>query len=93
MSSLVFVVGMCLVLAALVAVVQPLLHGVRSGADDVEASDLRALRESRDRALAALRELEFDRRAGAISEADYRAVIGALRREAAVAVARTKDPR
>ena len=39
--------------------------------------------EQRDRALAALKELEFDHRTGKISDVDYRAQVGPLRRRAA----------
>src|SRR6185437_2130359 len=47
-------------------------------------SDARlALIEERDRALAALRELEFDHRTGKVSDEDYRAQVGPLRRRAA----------
>jgi hypothetical protein len=45
------------------------------------------LSEERDRALAALKELEFDHRTGKISDADYRELVGPLRREAAAALA------
>jgi len=38
--------------------------------------------EERDRALVALKELEFDHRTGKVSEADYRELIGPLRRRA-----------
>ena len=41
------------------------------------------LLEARDRALAALKELEFDHRTGTISDDDYREQVGPLRREAA----------
>jgi hypothetical protein len=50
-----------------------------------------ALEEERDRALAALRELEADHRAGRISDLDYRAVVGALRRDAALALRALDD--
>ncbi len=53
--------------------------------DDVERYRLE-LAETRDRALAALRELEADHRGGRIAEADYRALVGPLRREAAEAL-------
>lgn len=39
--------------------------------------------ERRDRALAALRELEFDHHTGKVSDVDYRELIGPLRLEAA----------
>jgi hypothetical protein len=41
-----------------------------------------ALLEERDRALAALKELEFDHRTGQITDEDYRALVGPLRRRA-----------
>jgi hypothetical protein len=45
-----------------------------------------ALLEERDRALAALKELEFDHRTGQISNEDYRVLVGPLRRSAAEAL-------
>jgi hypothetical protein len=45
-----------------------------------------ALLEERDRALAALKELEFDHRTGAVSDDDYRSLVGPLRRAAASAL-------
>ena len=39
--------------------------------------------EARDRALAALKELEFDHRSGKIDDTDYRQLVGPLRRTAA----------
>lgn len=42
--------------------------------------------EIRDRALAALKELEFDHRTGKVSDEDYRALIGPLRRDAVQAL-------
>ena len=50
------------------------------------------LAEERDRALAALKELELDHRTGKISDEDYRALVGPLRREAAEAL-RALEPR
>jgi hypothetical protein len=49
---------------------------------DAEQERLQLL-ERRDRALAALKELEFDHRTGKIADADYEELIGPLRREAA----------
>jgi hypothetical protein len=45
-----------------------------------------SLAEERDRALAALKELEFDHRTGKVSDEDYRAQVGPLRRRAAEAL-------
>ncbi|HYY02655.1 MAG TPA: hypothetical protein VE736_02115 [Gaiellaceae bacterium] len=53
--------------------------------DDLEQRRL-AIAEERDRALAALKELEFDHRTGKISDDDYRAQVGPLRRRAAKAL-------
>jgi hypothetical protein len=44
------------------------------------------LAEERDRALAALKELEFDHRTGKLTDADYRELVGAYRRRAAAAL-------
>jgi hypothetical protein len=41
------------------------------------------LAEERDRALAALKELELDHRTGKITDEDYRELVGPLRRRAA----------
>lgn len=56
--------------------------------DELDEDDRRRLErlEARDRALSALRELEFDHRTGTISDDDYRVQIGPLRREAATAL-------
>ncbi len=53
--------------------------------DELERSRL-ARAEERDRALAALKELEFDHRTGTISDEDYRSLVGPLRREAGQAL-------
>ena len=45
-----------------------------------------ALEEQRDQALAALKELEFDHRTGKVSDEDYAALVGPLRRQAAEAL-------
>src|SRR5438034_10698630 len=59
--------------------------------DELEQRRL-SLAEERDRALAALKELEFDHRTGKVSDDDYRALVGPLRRRAA-AVLRALDLR
>ncbi len=53
--------------------------------DDDERHRLELL-EARDRALRALKELEFDHRTGTIADDDYREQVGPLRREAAAAL-------
>jgi hypothetical protein len=86
-----------LVLAALVAVVAvvavalPFLRDPAPASDVVgepDADERRRLElaEARDRALAALQELEADHRAGRVTDEDYRGLVGPLRREAAQAL-------
>jgi hypothetical protein len=86
-----------LILAASLAVVcvvfvaRPSLREPRAGNDRLAMSDeserIRVrLVEERDRALAALKELEFDHRTGKISDADYRELVAPLRRDAAAAL-------
>jgi hypothetical protein len=95
-------VTIALVLAALLAVVcvvyvsRPFLResgasDVLPGLDELERRRL-ALIEERDRAVDALREVEFDHRTGKLSDDDYRSLVGPLRRRAAEA-ARALEPR
>lgn len=53
--------------------------------DEDERARLELL-EERDRALAALKELEFEHRTGTVSDEDYRAQVGPLRRDVAAAL-------
>ncbi|HEU5216845.1 MAG TPA: hypothetical protein VFU30_15045 [Gaiellaceae bacterium] len=72
-------------LAAIVAfVAAPLVR--RGSQGSAPADENLPVLERRDRALAALRELEFDHRTGKITDADYRALLGRLRTEAAEAL-------
>ncbi|HZT45819.1 MAG TPA: hypothetical protein VFA24_06530 [Gaiellaceae bacterium] len=89
MLTAALVLGALLAVAAVVFVARPLIRG---GADEAletpdEAEQRRlALAEERDRALAALKELEFDHRTGKVSDEDYRALVSELRRAAADAL-------
>jgi hypothetical protein len=74
--------------AAVVLAALPFLRDPSPAADRLERQDeleRRALElaEERDRALAALKELEFDHRTGKISDEDYRRLVGPLRIRAA----------
>jgi hypothetical protein len=88
-----FALGLAAVLtvALVVFVARPFLHepgGRRDrleGPTPAERERLRLL-EERDRALAALKELEFDHRTGKVSDHDYRELVGTLRRQAAAAL-------
>ena len=86
--------GWALALAAMLAVIavvfvaRPFLRDPSPASDRLdelasEARERLALAEERDRALAALKELEFDHRTGKISDEDYRVQVGPLRRRAA----------
>jgi hypothetical protein len=90
-------VDWALALAAVVAVVavvfvaRPFIRDPSPASDRLdelapEARRRLALAEERDRALAALKELEFDHRTGKISDEEYRAQVGPLRRRAAEAL-------
>jgi len=95
--TLALVLGAVLAVAAVLLVARPFLRDP-APADDrlAEPGELDKRRielvEERDRALAALKELEFDHRTGKISDADYRALVGPLRRAAAEAL-RALEPR
>ncbi len=86
MLTAALVLGALLAVVAVVFVARPLL---REGPDEtLEAPEPRhlVLAEERDRALAALKELEFDHRTGKVSDEDYRSMVGELRRAAADAL-------
>ena len=84
-------VAAVLAFAAVVSVARPFLRDPAPASDRLdelapEARQRLALAEERDRALAALKELEFDHRTRKISDEDYRAQVGPLRRRAAEAL-------
>ena len=82
------IVGALIAVAAVVLVSLPFLRGTDEDLDaTTEAVERRLmLIDERDRALAALKELEFDHRTGKIDDTDYRALVGPLRRAAAEAL-------
>jgi uncharacterized membrane protein YdfJ with MMPL/SSD domain len=80
-----------LAVAGVVVVALPFLREPSPESDalhELDAAERERLdaEEERDRALAALKELEADHRAGRISDEDYRAVVGVVRRDAAEAL-------
>lgn len=88
MTTLALVLGAALAVLCVLWVARPFLREPEP-ADDTFAepeSERGALLEERDRALAALKQLEFDHRTGTVSDEDYRAVVGPLRRQAAQAL-------
>ena len=95
--TLALVLAAALAVACVVVVAWPFLREPEPETDVLDEPDpLRRrqleLAEQRDRALAALKELELDHRTGKVSDEDYRALVGPLRREAAEAV-RALEPR
>jgi predicted outer membrane lipoprotein len=95
--SIALVLGALLAAACVVLVALPYLREPQTSRDVLdEPSELDRRRlelaEARDRALAALKELELDHRTGKVSDEDYRALVGPLRREAAEAL-RALEPR
>jgi hypothetical protein len=81
----------CVLLVARPFLRDPLGRDDRLDAPAEEEQERIALAEERDRVLAALKELEFDHRTGKVSDEDYRAQVGPLRRQAAEAL-RALDP-
>ena len=97
--TLALVLAGVLAVAAVVFVARPFLREPaapaerdRLGEPDALARRALELAEERDRALAALKELEFDHRTGKVSDEDYRASVGPMRRRAAEAL-RALEPR
>jgi flagellar biosynthesis/type III secretory pathway M-ring protein FliF/YscJ len=95
--TLALVLGALLAVLVVAFVARPFLRepAPRSDRlDELGEADRRRLElvEERDRALAALKELEFDHRTGKVTDADYRAQVGPLRRRAAEAL-KALEPR
>jgi hypothetical protein len=95
--TLALVLGGVLAVVAVIFVARPFLREpepVNDRLDEPGELERRRLElvEERDRALADLKELEFDHRTGKVSDDDYRALVGPLRRHAAAAL-RALEPR
>jgi hypothetical protein len=89
--TLALVLAAALAVACVVVVALPFLREPEpesDSLDDLDEDEVRRLEllEVRDRALAALKELEFDHRTGTVSDEDYRAQVGELRRDVATAL-------
>jgi len=94
--TLALLLAALLAIACVVTVAWPFLREPEPESDaleKLEPSERRRLDllEARDRALAALKELEFDHRTGTVSDDDYRALVGPLRREAAATLQALDD--
>jgi hypothetical protein len=75
--------GALLAAAVVVFVAVPFLRASEPPAPRTPPEETLAAGEERDRVLAELKELEFDHRTGKITDDDYRAQVGPLRRRAA----------
>jgi hypothetical protein len=97
MTWLTLAAGAALAMLAVVFLARPFLREPSPAEDRIDGLDPAAQRrlelaEQRDRALAALKELEFDHRTGKVSDEDYRALVGSLRRSAARALRALEPP-
>ena len=91
MTAAALAIGALLACACVLFVALPFLREpdpVEDRLDEPGALEKRALElaEEKDRALGALKELEFDHRTGKISDEDYRELIGPLRSRVAEAL-------
>jgi hypothetical protein len=88
MEAAALILALVLAVACVVFVAHPFLREPAPANDRLAEvppaeRERQRLAEERDRALAALKELEFDHRTGKISDADYRELVTPLRRQAA----------
>lgn len=89
--------GAVLAVLAVLLVALPFLREPKTRDDRIDApsdAELRtaALVEERDRALSALKDLEFDHRTGKITDEDYRSLVAPLRQAAASALRALDEP-
>jgi hypothetical protein len=98
-TAVALVLGVALAAAVVLLVALPFLREPVADDDRLDAptaaeEEHLALVEERDRALAALKELEFDHRTGKVTDEDYRRDVGPLRQAAARALrALDREPR
>ena len=89
--TLALVLAAALAVGCVVAVALPFIREPEPESDALDELDEDERRrldllEARDRALSALKELEFEHRTGTVSDEDYRAQLGPLRRDVASAL-------
>ncbi len=96
MTIVALVLGVALAAGAVLLVALPFLREPQAADDRLDAPTVAdevrfGLIDERDRALGALKELEFDHRTGKITDDDYRRDVGPLRQAAASALRRIDD--
>jgi hypothetical protein len=89
--TLALVLAATLAVVCVIAVALPFIREPEPESDELDELDEDERRrlellEERDRALSALKELEFEHRTGAVSDEDYRSQVGPLRRDVAAAL-------
>ena len=89
--TLALVLAAALAVVCVVAVAFPFIREPEPESDqlaELDEDEQRRLEllEERDRALTALRELEFEHRTGTVSDEDYRSQVGPRRRDVAAAL-------
>lgn len=94
--TLALLLAATLAVACVVVVALPFIREPEPESDDLADLDdserrLLELLEERDRALFALKELEFEHRTGTVSDDDYREQVGSSRRDAALALQALRD--
>lgn len=94
--TIALILAALLAVVAVVAIALPYLREPAPESDVLDVLDPEEQRrlelvESRHRALSALKELELDHRTGVVSDEDYRAAVGPLRRQAAEAMRALDD--
>ena len=87
MSVAIYLAGLCLIAAAAWAAARPLLAPEERVPVEEESTLRERLRRQKEEALAAIRDAEFDRELGKLSEDDYRQLRDRLEAEALAAIA------
>jgi hypothetical protein len=88
MTTVALSLGALLAVLCVLWVARPFVREPEAADDTLAAPEEKrvALLDERDQVLAALKQLEFDHRTGTVSDEDYRATVGPLRRQAADAI-------
>lgn len=94
--TLALLLAATLAVACVVVVALPFIREPEPESDDLADLDdserrLLELLEERDRALSALKELEFEHRTGTVSDDDYREQVGSMRRDVASVLKALRD--
>ena len=92
MSVAIYLAGLCLIAAVGWAVAGPLLSNREAARTEEESALHERLRRQKEEALDAIRDAEFDRELGKLSEEDYRELRERLEAEAVTAIGQLEKP-